>query len=381
MNKIFSFSRTNNSTLAEWYWTIDRWLLAGFLTLLVFGAFLVAAASPAVATRIGLPSFYFIEHHIAMQAVGLVIMLGISLLSPKQIRVMALGIFAVSLALMLATHFVGYEIKGAKRWIRIIGFSIQPSEFVKPAFAVIAAWLFARGAMQQNIKSWIACIILYAITLGLLIIQPDLGMSFLLTSVWLMQFFLAGLPLLFVATSIVLAVLGIIGSYYTLDHVKVRMDKFLYGDKEENYQIEQSMAAFRHGGLLGTGPGQGKVKFHLPDAHADTIFAVAGEELGALWTSTIVFLFLAIVVRGFVRILNVKDLFTVIAVGGLLTQFGLQAFIHMASSLHLMPTKGMTLPFLSYGGSSLWGLALGMGIVLALTRRAIERDWKWQDGE
>ena len=379
MKKIFTFSRTNNSAIADWYWTIDRWLLAGFMTLLVFGAFLVAAASPAVARRIGVGSFYFIEHHIVMQLVGFVILISVSLLNPKQIRIMALSVFAGALVLMLATHFVGYEIKGAKRWIRIFGFSLQPSEFLKPAFAVIAAWLFARGALNENIKSWMACILLFGLSLGLLIIQPDLGMSVLLTAVWLMQFFLAGLPLLFVATSIVMAVLGVVGAYYTLDHVKIRMDKFLYGDKEENYQIEQSMAAFRHGGLLGTGPGQGKVKFHLPDAHADTIFAVAGEELGAIASSLIVLLFISIVIRGFIRVLNIKDLFTVIAVGGLLTQFGLQAFIHMASSLHLMPTKGMTLPFLSYGGSSLWGLALGMGIVLALTRRQPDRDWKWQD--
>jgi cell division protein FtsW len=212
-------------------------------------------------------------------------------------------------------------------------------------------------------------IVLFLLIVALLMKQPDLGMTMVITAVWFCQFFLAGLPLILVLALGMLGITGLVGAYFLFPHVTSRIDRFLDPASGDNYQVERSLQAFANGGLGGTGPGQGTVKFHLPDAHADFIFAVAGEELGLFWSLLLVGLFAFVVLRGFSRLMHEPDLFVVLAAGGLLVQFGLQALIHMGSSVHLLPTKGMTLPFVSYGGSSLIALGFGMGMVLALTRR------------
>jgi cell division protein FtsW len=282
---------------------------------------------------------------------------------------------AGSVLLLVLTLLLGTEIKGASRWLHLFGVSIQPSEFVKPCLAVTAAWMFAAQRDEQaQIPGNLIAIALVALVSALLLLQPDLGQTFVVVAVWSLQFFVAGLPMVWVAGLVLAGLSLIVGAYFLLPHVADRIDTFLNPAAGDRYQVNRSLEAFERGGLLGQGPGEGTVKQTLPDAHSDFIFAVAGEELGAIACLIIVALFAFIVLRGFSRLLQEDNLFVLLAATGLLTQFGLQAMINMGSSLHLMPTKGMTLPFISYGGSSLLALALGMGMVLALTRRRADRE-------
>ena len=366
---MLSFARNDRSILGRWWWTVDRLALVALGLLSLFGSILIMAASPAVATRIGLDNFHFVERHVMMLLPALAITFAVSLLSPRQVRRAAIVVFAVSVALVALTLVAGVEIKGARRWIHIPGVSIQPSEFVKPAFALVAAWLFAQARNEGNWLYYALSMALYGVIAGLLLLQPDLGMTFVITCVWFAQFFLAGLPIMLVVVLGALGVAGLVGAYFTLDHVRSRIDRFLSPDAGDNFQVEKSLEAFMNGGLFGTGPGEGTVKMLIPDAHADFVFAVAGEEFGLLWCLLIVGLFAFIVLRGFGRIIQDNNLFCLLAASGLLVQFGLQALINMGSTLHLMPTKGMTLPFVSYGGSSLIALGFGAGMMLALTRK------------
>jgi cell division protein FtsW len=364
------FARTDHSVFGRWWWTVDRWTLAALAVVIALGVFLVAAASPAVAERIGLPSMFFVVHHAIMLVPTIFLMIGISLMSPKGVRRLAMVLMLATLFGMLLTLVpgVGVEIKGARRWIHFGSFSVQVSEFLKPAFAVVCGWVFSR----RHVIGYSAYAIatgLYAVVAALLLLQPDLGMTVVITAIWLGEFFLAGLPLILMAALAVFAVCGLVGAYFTFPHVQSRIDRFLNPASGDTYQIDRSIEAFRHGGIFGTGPGQGQVKNLLPDAHADFIFAVAGEELGLIATVLIVSLFAFIVIRGLTRVMKESDLFIVLAASGLLIQFGLQALIHMGSSLHLLPAKGMTLPFISYGGSSMLALGIGTGMMLALTRK------------
>ncbi|HEX9490600.1 MAG TPA: putative peptidoglycan glycosyltransferase FtsW [Stellaceae bacterium] len=370
-----SFARTDQSAVAQWWWTVDRWTLAALAMLIGFGALLVMAASPMVAARIhaGGPghvdTLFFAKRYFAVLPAAIAAMFVVSLQSPRTVRRIALAGFVVSLALLAYTLAGGVEIKGARRWIALLGLSLQPSEFVKPTFAVVCAWLLAQYRLRERFPGqWIA-IALYALVVGLLIKQPDLGMAAVVSAVWLTQFFLAGLRLVWVALGMATGIAGLASAYFALPHVASRIDRFLDPASGDSYQVDRSMDAFMNGGWWGRGPGEGTVKEYLPDAHADFVFAVAGEELGLITCLVIVALFAFIVLRGFSRLLQESNLFVVLAATGLFVQFGLQAVVNMASSLQLMPTKGMTLPFLSYGGSSLLALGLGMGMALALTRR------------
>jgi cell division protein FtsW len=367
-----AFARTDQSVVGRWWWTVDRWTLVAIGVLIGFGALLVTAASPSVAERIHLPTFYFVEHQAAMLVPTLIVMIAVSLLSPRGVRRLAFAMFVPFYLLTALTLVAGTEIKGATRWVSLGPLSLQPSEFLKPAFAIVSAWLFARQhaarASGGFFPGYPLAVLLYLSVVGVLMMQPDFGMTFVITAIWFAEFFLAGLPILFVLALAVMAVGGLVGAYFIFPHIASRIDRFLDPSSGDTYQVDRSLDAFIHGGLTGTGPGQGTVKLSLPDAHADFIFAVAGEELGLAATLAIVALFGFIVLRGFARALKDLDLFVVLSVGGLLTQFGLQALVHMGSSLHLLPAKGMTLPFISYGGSSLLALGLGTGMALALTR-------------
>ena len=366
------FARTDHSVIGRWWWTIDRWTLVALAVLIGMGTLLVTAASPPVAERIHLPTFYFVQHHAIMLVPCIALMFGVSLLNPKGVRLVGLVMFAGFFLLTIATLFMGVEIKGATRWVSLGPLSLQPSEFVKPAFAVVSAWLFSRQHAArragQFFPGYALAIGLYFAVAGVLMLQPDFGMTFVCTAIWFAEFFLAGLPIILVLGLAVLGVGGLIGAYFLFPHVASRIDRFLDPSAGDTYQVDRSLEAFINGGLTGTGPGQGTVKLSLPDAHADFIFAVAGEELGLAATLAIVLLFGFIVLRAFVRAMRDTDLFVVLAVGGLMTQFGLQALVHMGSSLHLLPAKGMTLPFISYGGSSMLALGIGTGMALALTR-------------
>ncbi|MEK9964812.1 MAG: putative peptidoglycan glycosyltransferase FtsW [Rhodospirillaceae bacterium] len=367
------FTRADTSILGQWWWTVDRWSLAAIAALMAFGALLAAASSPAVAERIGLDEFYFIKRHFMLLPVAIGIILTVSALTPIQVRRMAVIAFLGCILLLVATLLFGAEIKGARRWLSIAGFSLQATEFVKPTFAVVAAWLFSEAAHDPRFPGRLICTGLFGAVIALVIAQPDLGQAVVITGVWMAQFFLAGLPMWLVVGLIVLGVSGLIGSYFTLSHVASRIDRFIDPKSGDTYQIERSIEAFSSGGLFGRGPGEGQVKQVLPDAHADFVFAVAGEELGLFVALFIVTLFAFIVLRGMSRALSEQNLFILLAVAGLLVQFGMQALINMGSSLQLIPTKGMTLPFISYGGSSLLGVAIGLGMTLALTRRRIGR--------
>ena len=330
------------------------------------------AASPPVAERLGYDAMYFTERQLALTPFALAIMLGVSLLPPRMVRRVALVVFAISFVLLAATFVIGIEIKGARRWINLPGLSIQPSEFVKPSFAVLAAWLFAEQKERPGFPGNAVSIALCLAIVAMLIKQPDLGMTVVVAAVWFGQFFMAGLRLYWAAAGGIAGVSGLVGAYLLLPHVRSRIDRFLDPAAGDSYQVTRAMEAFGNGGLWGRGPGEGRVKDVLPDAHADFVFAVAGEEFGVI---------VCVLIVGRVRLYRAarpvaavaaeENLFVLLAGTGLLMQFGLQALINMASALHLIPTKGMTLPFVSYGGSSMLALAFGMGMMLALTRRRL----------
>ncbi len=365
---MITLSRTDTSIVGRWWWTVDRWLLIAVGTLIAVGAVLTLAASPAVANRIGYGSFHFVTRQLLFLAPAILVMLGTSLLSPVWVRRAAVIVFLGAFVGMLLTFVLGPEVKGAHRWIQFGGISLQPSEFVKPSFAVVAAWLFAEWRRGNGFPGWAISAALCAMVLGVLAMQPDLGMAIVVASVWSAQFFIAGLPMLLVLVLGALGLVGIFGAYTFLPHVTARIDKFLDPSGKENYQIERAMEAFTAGGLLGRGPGEGSVKNVLPDAHTDFIFAVAGEEFGLFACLFILGLFAFVVLRCMGRLLTENNLFVLLAGAGLTVQFGLQAVINIGVNLHLLPTKGMTLPFISYGGSSLLALAFAMGMLLALTR-------------
>ncbi|PWS37176.1 cell division protein FtsW [Falsiroseomonas bella] len=372
---MIAVSRADTSVLGRWWWTIDRWTLAALLALIGFGYVMMLAASPAVAERIGASSRnMFFVRQIAYLGMATAVMVAVSMLSIREVRLLGWVGLGGSLLLVAATLVMGAEIKGARRWLSIPGLgSVQPSEFLKPCFAIVAAWLIAEGKLNRR---WGATLLAIGLFLGIAALlkgQPDIGMLLVITAVFFAQFFVAGLNLFVVGFVGLLGLAGAGLAYMLFPHVQSRVQRFLDPSSGDNYQVSVALEAFGHGGLLGRGPGEGRVKNVLPDAHADFVFAVAGEEFGLVVCLLILALFAFVVVRGLVRLMHETDLFVVLAATGLLTQFGLQAFVNMASSLHLIPTKGMTLPFVSYGGSSVLAIAMGMGMLLALTRRRLSR--------
>jgi cell division protein FtsW len=325
----------------------------------------------SVAERLGLQTFHFVHRQAFYLVPALIVMFTISFLSPRYIRRVALTILVVAMAMVVATLFFGAEIKGARRWINLplLG-SLQPSEFVKPAFVVVAAWAFSEGAKRTGMPgTWMAILMLPAV-IGPLILQPDIGQTMLLSIVWCGLFFLAGLHILWVVGLVGLGMMGILLAYKFVPHVTARVNRFLH-DKgtQDSFQVDAAIDSFTQGGFLGKGPGEGTVKRYLPDAHTDFLFAVVGEEFGIIVCLLLVSLFAFIVLRALLLASRTHDPFSRFATAGLAMLFGLQSCINMAVNLHLMPPKGMTLPFVSYGGSSLISLAIGMGFLIAVTRR------------
>ncbi len=364
-----ALSRADTSMLGRWWWTVDRWTLLAITTLIGFGYVMMLAASPAVAERIGQSRDMFIFKQVAFLALAGVVVVGVSMLSPREIRRLAIVGCAVALALTAATMLIGVEIKGARRWIALPGMSLQPSEFLKPCFAVVAAWLITEGRRTPRFPGMWLAIATYGLIALLLKSQPDIGMLAVVTAVFFAQLYVGGLNLVFVGVGVLGLCASAVGAYALFPHVQSRVQRFLDPAVGDHYQVTTALEAFGNGGLLGRGPGEGRVKDILPDAHADFVFAVAGEEFGMLVCLLILAVFAFIVLRGLLRLLREPDPFVVLASTGLITGFGLQAFVNMASTLHLIPTKGMTLPFISYGGSSVLAIALGIGMLLALTRR------------
>jgi cell division protein FtsW len=367
-----TFARTDRSLLGRWWWTVDRWTLAALVILMLCGVVLIMAASPPVADRIGADSFFFVRRQFVFIPMALAVVCAVSLLSPRGVRRLAVILFVLSVVLLVLTPILGAEIKGARRWIALPGFSLQASEFIKPAFAVVVAWMFAEQRTRPGFPGVPIAIFLFALVVGLLILQPDFGMAATVTAIWGGQFFLAGIPLVLVAGIGVATVVGVVAGYSFLPHVAERIDRFVDPSSGDSFQVTTAIRAFESGGIFGRGPGEGIVKDILPDAHSDFIFAVAGEEFGLIVCLFLVALFAFIALRGLVRLMGEKDLFVLLSVSGLLIQFGAQAVVNMGVTLRLVPSTGMTLPFVSYGGSSMLAIALAMGMVLALTRRRPE---------
>jgi len=366
---VISFARTDTSIVGRWWWTVDRWTLLAVALLIAIGTLLTLAASPAVAERLQLESQHFVLRQAIFLPMAVAMIFIVSLMSPRGVRRISIVGFAIGLLLVMATLFLGPEIKGATRWLQFSGLSIQPSEFIKPCFAVVTAWLLSEQRRREGMPGGLICCVLFALVAGLLIMQPDFGMTAVVAVVWVGQCFIAGLSMIWIAALAGLGLTGAILAYATIPHVTSRIDRFLDPASGDSYQIDRAMDAFGQGGLLGRGPGEGMIKRVLPDAHTDFVFSVAGEEFGLIACLIIIALFGFITLRGFARLLREEDLFVLLAAAGLLTQFGLQAVINIGVNLNLLPTKGMTLPFISYGGSSMLALALAMGMVLSLTRR------------
>lgn len=326
------------------------------------------AASPAVANRLGLDSHHFVQRQIIYLFPAIVIMLGVSLLAPVSVRRLAAVMFLVLVPMMVLTLIVGAEIKGSRRWLRIASLTLQPSEFLKPAFIVVSAWMLAEGRSNLNFPGIRISAVLYGTVIGLLLLQPDFGQTALISVVWLVQLFIAGMPWFWVWAGGLSVMMGGFVAYSMVGHVASRINRFFDPASGDTYQIDTALNAFHTGGLFGRGPGEGVVKQVLPDAHTDFIFAVAGEEFGLFVCLFIAALFAFVVLRGISRLMRESNLFIVLAASGLLVMFGLQAMINIGVNLNLLPSKGMTLPFISYGGSSLLALAIAMGMVLAMTR-------------
>jgi len=366
---VTTFTRLDRSIVGSWWWTVDRWTLVAVGLLVAMGGVMVLAASPAIAARLNLDSFHFVRRQFMYLPMAVMIIFAISLLSPLWVRRLAVVSFVFFSLLTIATLLVGPEVKGAHRWLQFGSFTLQPTEFLKPSFAVVAAWMFAEQRRSDEIPGNLISMVLFAFVVTLLLLQPDVGMTLVVSAVWFAQFFLAGLPIIWVVMFVVVGIVSAAAAYSLFPHVASRVDRFMDPSGGGNYQIERAMEAFQTGGFFGVGPGDGSVKRQLPDAHTDFIFAVLGEEFGVVICLLVVALFAFIVLRGFSRLLEEKNFFVVLAAAGLLTQFGLQAVINIGVNLRLMPTKGMTLPFISYGGSSMFALALLMGMLLTLSRR------------
>ena len=361
-------SRSDNSTIALWWWTIDRFLLTLFSILIIVGIFLVMASSQHLAQSFNIFSHYFTLRHILFVIISLPIIFLFSLLNEKQTKAISIIGLIITIFLLLIILINGSEIKGAKRWIYFSGFSFQPSELCKPFYVIVNAWFLTLWIEGKNFPGWAWSIVSLILISSLLLIQPDVGMTIVIILTWCFQLFITGIPLIIIICLTLAVPLFVILTYHNFDHVKIRIDGFLEGT---TYQVTKSLQSFEFGGFWGTGPGEGFYKKFLPDAHSDFVFAVAAEEYGILICLIIILIYSLVVYRAFSLSFINKSLFFIIAVSGLAFQFGIQTLIHMASNTNLIPTKGMTLPFLSYGGSSMISSAITVGILLSLTRKNI----------
>ncbi|SEG07272.1 FtsW/RodA/SpoVE family cell cycle protein [Bosea lathyri] len=363
-------SRAEPSLSGRWWWSIDRVILGTLVALMVSGVVLLMAGGPPVAERLGLSTFHFVNRQAVYLLLAMTIFIGVSFMTPRQVRRAALLIFTVSLAMVVATLYLGVEVKGARRWLTLgpLG-SVQPSEFIKPAFVVLAAWAFAEGTRRPDLPGTIMAFLLLPLTIVPLVLQPDFGQTMLVTLVWCGLFFVAGLHWFWVLGLGGAGAFGILIAYQLVPHVRARIERFMDKGSGDTFQIDTALESFAQGGWLGKGPGEGTVKRILPDAHTDFIFAVTAEEFGIVVCILLVALFAVIVLRALLNAQKAEDPFIRLAVTGLALLFGIQAAINMMVNLHMMPAKGMTLPFISYGGSSLISLAIGTGFLLALTRK------------
>lgn len=362
-------SRSDRSVLADWWWDVDRMALLAMLALIAIGLMLAFAASPAAtahsATQVG--NFHYATKQIAFALVALAIALAASLLSLRAIKIAGAVVFACAALGCILVLFAGPEVLGARRWIDLGGMTFQPSEFLKPSFAVVCAAILSEQS-RSIVRKELASLMLVALPLVLLVAEPDIGQTGLLLALWGAMLFFDGVALAWIG--IITGAAAVLGSlaYVIIPHVHHRVDQFLAGGKP-GFQTALSMKAFEHGGVAGVGPGAGTIKYHIPYAHSDFIYAVAGEEFGLVLCALIALLFCALSVRLLLRAGGARDRFSQLAGAGLAMIVALQAFINMGVAVHLLPAKGMTLPLISYGGSSLFAVALTMGFALGVTRQ------------
>ncbi len=367
-----ALSRGDGSAFGRWFWTIDKTLLLLILALIAAGITAVSAASPVAARRLSgsnlrYDDLYFLYRQLLWVALGLPVMVATSMLNVRQLKRVAVAGTLLCMLALIAVPFIGGGSNGAARWIQLPGFQFQPSEFFKPCFIVTTAWLLSLKLEDRSLPTMQISAAILAMAVICLIAQPDVGQSALISMVWLAQATLAGLSLTNIIMLAVIGAVGLVAAYFTLDHFASRIDKFLTGSGD-TFQIDKALDCFRAGGLLGTGPGEGRMKFRLPEAQTDYIFSVIGEEFGLIACFMLAGLFIALVVRALLVAMEEDDPFIFLATSGLAVQFGLQAMINMLVNLNLLPSKGMTLPFISHGGSSFLAISMGAGMLLALTR-------------
>ena len=368
-----NYGRSDTSAIGRWFWEIDKVLLLLVSVLIGIGLIAVAAASPAAGHRysggsVRFSELYYFWRQLGWIAVGIPVMIGISMMPRERVRRISLFGAAFFFVLLVFVPVLGPEINGAKRWIAFGVGQVQPSEFLKPVFVVAMAWLLSLRDGDKSLPVyWLSAIVTAAIAF-LLMKQPDFGSTIIFVSVWIAMLALAGVNVRLLGMLGVAAVVGIVLAYFFYDVATARIDGFLFGEGD-NFQTENAMRTLTAGGLFGMGPGGGTRKFGLPEPHTDYIFSVIGEEFGLIACLAIALLYLGIVARVLVKLLDEDNGFAILAAGGLVTEFGLQALINMMVNVQLAPSKGMTLPFISYGGSSMLALSIGMGLLLAFTRR------------
>jgi cell division protein FtsW len=364
------FARTDRSRLGLWWWTTDRLVMTAAAILIGLGVMLSFGSSPAAAQRIGLPDpFHFAIRQSVYAGVGAAILLAVSMCSPRMIRRLAFFTYVAAIGVMVLLPFLGHSAKGATRWLELGGFSLQPSEFMKPALIVLVSWMFAEAQKGEGVPGVSIAFGLYGLAVVLLLIQPDIGQTVLITIAFGAAFWMAGVPMSWVMGLGGIGIAGLCSTYFLFGHVHDRVQKFLSPDKADTHQIDRAAEAIAAGGLIGRGPGEGVMKRHVPDLHTDFIYSVAAEEFGLIFSLFLISLFGFLVVRGLYRAMKLNDPFEQVAAAGLFVLLGQQAFINVAVNLNMIPTKGMTLPFISYGGSSMLAMGLTLGMAMALIRK------------
>src|SRR3569832_971572 len=338
------FARTDRSAVGQWWWTVDKLLLAGVAALILVGVMMSFASSPAAAARLGVDDqFHFTIRQSIFAAGAAVSLIATSMMSPRGVRRVALAVYLLSGLVLIALPCIGHSAKGAQRWLQLGGFSLQPSEFVKPAVIVLAAWMFSEGQKGQGV--------------------PGMTIAFGAT------FFMAGVPFKWILGLAGVAIPGLVSTYFLFGHVAARVQKFLSHDKADTHQIDRASEAIANGALFGRGPGESVMKNHVPDLHTDFIYSVGAEEFGLVFSVALIGVFALVAIRGLHKAMRLSDPFEQVASAGLFVLFAMQSVINVAVNLNLMPTKGMTLPFIPYGGSSMLAMGLTLGLALALTRK------------
>ncbi len=356
--------------LMLWWKSLDKYALTGLVLIGLIGLVVLSSASAGMAPRLGVTSMYFVKKQAIFFIPGFLLIFFFSYMKPKYLKPMALCLFIAAIIGIFGTLFMSADVKGAKRWLFIGPFSIQPTELLKPSLAIIFAGLLANKEVTRRMQGFYISMGMMALLGGLLYLQPDFGMFMILALMWAVQIWTAGVSLKWIFGLGFSLVFVLIGAYFTLSHVSSRIDRFLgWGESIDTYQVDKAQDAFLNGGFLGTGLGDGQFKYSLPDAHTDFIFAVIGEELGAIVCLLILAIYSLIIYSSFAKLFIKQDRFALIAGTGLISIFTMQILINMSVALNLLPTTGMTLPFISYGGSSIMSLSILLGSILCLTKK------------